>query len=599
MKKVIFIAGLLITIIGYTLFSCKDNNLVPEKAIAQTLLKQVDSFAFCKNKLLTAIEGGAASEAELQQLFLQLRLSYKKIEWATEYFSPATSRFVNGPPVEEIEMQGNQVSEPAGLQVAESFLFPEYDVSKKMELIQQLKNLQPACEQYKSYFANIDIFDWQVFDAAKLEVFRILTLGITGFDNPLTQQSMAESAASLKSLKHVLLYYTTAKADTGYLIIKFDAAMQYLKKNTDFNSFDRAAFITEFGNPITIALSNLEQKLKIHVIKYNRLLNQDAKTLFDTNAFNVNAYAPDQSAFITQEKVALGKILFADPILSGNQKRSCQSCHQPAKAFADGLVKNSIISSNRLLRRNTPTLLNSALQPSLFYDLKVNTLEDQSLSVMQNKDEMHGSLKVSVGRLWKNKTYQKMFSNAFPKPNRSSIDTIEVINALGSYVRSLVKLNSRFDEYMRGNKASMNTEELNGFNLFMGKAKCATCHYMPLFNGTFPPRFIKIETEVIGVPLAREKKIIDGDMGRFELIKIASLKHSFKTTTIRNAARTAPYMHNGVFSTLEQVVDFYSKGGGAGLGIQTGNQTLPFDKLNLTKKESKEIISFIKSLNSQ
>jgi cytochrome c peroxidase len=328
-------------------------------------------------------------------------------------------------------------------------------------------------------------------------------------------------------------------------------------------------------------------------------LNMDTKTMFDKNAFNVNAYAPDPSSFLTDKKAALGKKLFADPILSGTCTRSCQSCHQPEKAFTDGLVKNTMISSNKPIRRNTPTLLNAALQPMQFYDLRAGTLEDQAIAVVQNKDEMHGSMKLAVNRLWKNKDYRRLFADAFPEKNRTGIDTLEVMNAIASYVRTLVFLNSRFDEYMRGNKTAMNNQEINGFNLFMGKAKCATCHYMPLFNGTFPPRFIIIESEVIGVPQTIAKTAIDTDMGRYDILNTPAFKHAFKIPTVRNAASTAPYMHNGVFTTLEQVMDFYNKGGGAGLGYKVDNQTLAADKLNLTTKESNDIIAFIKSLNSK
>jgi cytochrome c peroxidase len=147
----------------------------------------------------------------------------------------------------------------------------------------------------------------------------------------------------------------------------------------------------------------------------------------------------------------------------------------------------------------------------------------------------------------------------------------------------------------------------------MGKAKCGTCHYMPLFNGNFPPRFVKTEAEVIGVPAAGATQglvrsgekgaakgaVIDADPGRFAIVPAESFRHAFKTPTVRNAARTGPYMHNGVFSTLEEVMDFYNKGGGVGLGIKIPNQTLPFDKLELNENERNEIIAFIKSLDSQ
>ncbi len=380
---------------------------------------------------------------------------------------------------------------------------------------------------------------------------------------------------------------------------RFDAAGRYLTANPDFNSFDRARFITDYANPLTTGISDLELQLKIHVIRYNRLLNQDAKTLFDTDAFNVNAYVPDYISFTSPDRIALGKRLFSDPALSATGTRSCQSCHQPARAFTDGLVKNTVLGNDALLPRNTPTLINAALQPAQFYDLRVNTLEDQSRTVVQNNAEMHGDMKLSVRRLWQDTMYRRLFDIAFPKKGRVGIDTLEVMHAIGSYVRSLVFLNSRFDDYMRGNRAALSGSEVRGFNLFMGKAKCGTCHYMPLFNGTFPPRYMKIETEVIGVPGNARRAVIDADPGRYAIVHTESFKHAFKTTTVRNAARTAPYMHNGVFSTLKQVLDFYNKGGGKGLGMDISNQTLPFDKLDLTPQESADIISFIHALDSK
>ena len=171
---------------------------------------------------------------------------------------------------------------------------------------------------------------------------------------------------------------------------------------------------------------------------------------------------------------------------------------------------------------------------------------------------------LSVKKLEQDSVYRKMFIAAFPYEDNNQIDTFEVMNAIGSYIRSLVLLNSRFDEYMRGRKSAMDSTEIDGFNLFMGKARCATCHYMPLFNGSFPPMYRTNEVEVIGVPKSRSQNEIDPDLGRYDIVKVESVKHAFKISTVRNAARTAPYMHNGVYTTLEQVMDFYNKGGGAG-----------------------------------
>jgi len=578
-------------LLGYVFFSCTEQKIKPEKQIARDLISQIDSFAALCSSLKAGVEGSSFVEkGMLQRQFLKARLAYKRFEWAAEYFDPAATRIVNGPPVQEVELSG-VVIEPGGLQVIEGYLFPSYDTTKRSEIVRQLQLLEKTCERYKMHFANVDILDWQVFDATKLEVFRIETLGITGFDNPLTLSSSAESAACLSGIQTALGYYGGGQG--------IPAAIQYLDRHTDFNSFDRAEFIKTYANPITTGITNLVGTLGIKMIRYNRLLNQDAKTLFDTLAFNVNAYVPDQASFITPEKVALGRILFSDPLLSGDGTRSCQSCHQPGKAFTDGLVKNTNLGSKALLARNTPTLINAALQPSLFYDMRVRTLEDQSMTVVQNAVEMHGSLKLSVQRLWRDTMYRRLFSAAFPRPDRTGIDTLEVMNALGSYERSLVFLNSRFDEYMRGNTGAMTAGEVRGFNLFMGKARCATCHYMPLFNGNFPPRFVKTEVEVIGVPGAKKGKEIDGDLGRYAIVANEGFRHAFKTPSLRNVALTAPYMHNGVFATLEDVMDFYNKGGGAGLGIRISNQTLPFDSLGLSGQERRDVIDFMRSLNSR
>src|SRR6202000_2744418 len=143
-----------------------------------------------------------------------------------------------------------------------------------------------------------------------------------------------------------------------------------------------------------------------------------------------------------------------------------------------------------LLRRNTPTLLNAALQPAQFYDLRANTLEEQIIDVVENKDEMHGNIGKTLDRLNKDKIYRQLFSVAYPDKDNRAIDTLKLTNAIASYIRSLSLLNSRFDAYMHGDSKAINQAETNGFNLFMGKAKCATCHYMPLFNGTLPPKYL-------------------------------------------------------------------------------------------------------------
>ena len=144
----------------------------------------------------------------------------------------------------------------------------------------------------------------------------------------------------------------------------------------------------------------------------------------------------------------------------------------------------------------------------------------------------------------------------------------------------------------------MNEQEKRGFNLFMGKAKCATCHFLPLFNGLVPPEFTETESEILGTPATKDtlQPVLDKDKGKINFTKSAVHEFAFKTPSLRNIELTSPYMHNGVFDTLEEVMDFYNKGGGSGLKIAPTYQTLPSDKLNLSKKEISDIIAFMKTL---
>jgi cytochrome c peroxidase len=137
-----------------------------------------------------------------------------------------------------------------------------------------------------------------------------------------------------------------------------------------------------------------------------------------------------------------------------------------------------------------------------------------------------------------------------------------------------------------------------GFNIFMSKAQCATCHFVPQFNGVKPP-FVGSEFEVLGTPADTLYKKLSTDKGRFDVNPASETIHAFRTGTIRNVEKTAPYMHNGVFKTLEQVIEFYDAGGGAGHGLIVENQTLSSDSLHLTVQEKKDLLAFMHSLTEE
>jgi cytochrome c peroxidase len=292
----------------------------------------------------------------------------------------------------------------------------------------------------------------------------------------------------------------------------------------------------------------------------------------------------------------LGKMLFFDPILSGNNSRSCASCHNPSKAFADGRAKGVAFDFKGVINRNTPTLINSGFQKSQFWDQRVQFLEDQITDVMSNPTEMHGNIQHAVEKIRSSDDYLNLFRSAFGENDPITPRNIQA--SLAWYLRSLQGLNSRFDEYMRGNKLILSQDEIHGLNLFMGKGKCGTCHFMPLFNGSVPPMYFETESEVLGVPARPDtvNAVVDQDLGKFHTYNRELHKNSFKTPTVRNASLTSPYMHNGVYQTLEDVMDFYNRGGGSGIGIDLSNQTIPFDNLNLSHEEQRHIISFLNTL---
>lgn len=426
-------------------------------------------------------------------------------------------------------------------------------------------------------------------------------MGISGFDSPVALLSLKEAAATLTGIQHLVGFYKPQfeKNNTpSYqkLLHLLGTAKNYLSINTNFNDFDRLYFITEFANPLYATIGQLKTGIVLPNNKGRRPVNPYAESIFDMDAFDINFFSPDGQYQLTPMRVELGRRLFSDPILSETKTRSCASCHKPELAFTDGLLVARGIDGKKSLQRNTPTLWNTVLQTRQFYDSRTDMLENQLDEVVHNAAEMKGSLKKSVDDLKRDSSYKALFSQVYADQT-IPISPYHIANAISSYVRSLVALNSRFDQYLHGNTAKLSEEEKNGFNLFMGKAKCGTCHYVPLFNGLVPPLFNETESEVLGVPsTANKKTMLDPDLGKYNFTKSVIHKHSFKTPTIRNVALTAPYMHNGVFKTLEQVIDFYNKGGGAGLGIAPENQTLPRDKLKLTKKEKKALIAFMHTL---
>lgn len=542
------------------------------------------------------------NEKKLQEDFFSLRKAYKKTEPIIEYYFSFYAAKLNGPPIPFFEEAESDVAEniPAGMQVIEGLLFPHI-TDNGSALKEQVDELVRYAEELPAVNESFEFNDATVFDALMEEVYRITALGITGFDSQTAQNALPENAAALEGLLQYLAFYK--EAYDQQLPGRFDslqqhisAAIQYLSGNNNFNSFDRAGFITGYLNPIAKNIGAFKTVNKLADNPAGQYYSAIKKnnSLFNPGAFNPYRFLDDYDT--SPAKITMGRLLFFDTQLSADNSRSCATCHQPGKAFTDGLKTSLALDGHTSLPRNAPTIWNTALQRNLFADSRSRNLEDQVMQVLNNAKEMHGTAQQAAEKIIVQEKYKLIYETAFP--GSSTKDAAQnICNAIACYERTLIALNSRFDKHMNG-QPQLTTDEINGFNLFMGKAKCGTCHFMPLFGGAKPPRYYYTESEVIGVPAATGKKKpqLDKDSGRYNYTRFPIHLFSFKTPPLRNVALTAPYMHNGVFGTLEEVMDFYNKGGGKGLGIAPKNQSLPFDKLDLSAKEKKNIIAFMKSL---
>ncbi|WP_304064236.1 cytochrome-c peroxidase [Pedobacter glucosidilyticus] len=562
-------------------------------ALSETYKENLTKFQKTANLLQQTAKKG--SSHEIKNLFINLRTDYKTLECIVEYYYPKTAAKLNGPPLPESEPSEPEVIiYPTGLQVLEAYVYDDLTDDNRELILTEISNIKTAIEYLILNAESLKFKDEEVFEALKLQLFRIATKGLAGFDSPLANTAISEIRTNLEAIHSLMLNYPYNDEVT----VKIKAAIGFINTTTlDFNEFNRAVFLTVYLNPLAETFEAYQKQNHIADVTEQRLTDYRKWNLFAKNIFQADYLAPEDNKNADTLQIALGKMLFYETALSSNGKRSCASCHHPDKAFTDALALNQSLDGETVLARNTPTLLHAGLNPVQFYDSRVAFLEDQIHDVVSNRTEMDGNLETISLRLKEKNHYLSAFKKAYgAKPSPSFIK-----KALASYVRSLVFLNSSFDHYMQGEKEALNTQELAGFNLFMGKGKCGSCHFLPLFSGTVPPLFEKMESEVLGVPANTDtiNAKIDADLGKYNLYKIPHQKHAFKTPSLRNIALTAPYMHNGVYQTLDEVVDFYNKGGGAGLGIILENQTLSPDKLQLSETEKKQLIAFLNALTDK
>lgn len=530
--------------------------------------------------------------------FLLSRKWYKKAEPFIVAFDYQNYKTLNGPNLLKVEEEApNDIKKlkPKSFQVVEEVLFADEVDNKTLHKTLTFMNARlPFIKKNHLIYRQSDRHFLKMI---RDQIVLIATKGITGFDSPILTNSLQESAYNYQTILEVLSIYKDAFSNPE-LYKKWKKEVEetiYILQKGNFEEFDRYTFIKDHTNT-QLQLVNetaTDWNIKLKELYY---LNPKSDNLFAANFFNLPAFGNKGAYNDTKEVVELGKRIFNDKKLSKNNVMSCATCHNSEKAFTDGLQIAMSNNGKRLLR-NTPTLKYVAYQHTFFYDAIAYTLEGQIKNVVENTQEFHTDLFTIEKAILSDSTYVKAFNKLYP----NGVNNKNIINAISNYERSLGDFSSKFDENMQGKVDNLTSSEKNGFNLFMGKAACATCHFPPTFNGTVPPKYDESELESLGVSKNADfnHPITDTDLGRYYLYNTEERKYFFKTPTIRNIALTAPYMHNGAYETLEKVVEFYNNGGGSGMGLDIPYQTLPSDSLGLNQKEIGEIIAFMKTLTDK
>ena len=305
-------------------------------------------------------------------------------------------------------------------------------------------------------------------------------------------------------------------------------------------------------------------------------------TTADVNAGKPDPYlrphavpAPADNA-VTPARIELGKNLFFDPRLSGSQWISCASCHNPGLGWSDGLP-TAMGDGMKKLPRATPTILNTAYNKLQMWDGRAASLEEQATGPIKAQAEMNMDIYILLDRLSAIPGYKKLFEQAYPGED---ITEKTVAKAIASFERTIVSTESPFDQWRKGNEGAVDASVKRGFVLFEGKAKCEKCHQG--FN------FTDDGFHNIGL---KPTPGLAPDEGRFAQRKVPILKGAFKTPTLRDIAHTAPYMHNGAYTTLEQVIEHYNRGGDTNENLDPN-----IFALDLSKTEKADLLNFLNSL---
>ena len=604
MKRTFLILAILVCCLGQFSFrpATSDETSFHEKVFG--FIEQQGNFLNDDLKNLHAfLEKGDYAAAK--KTFLECRSKYKKVEAFIAYYFPGDATFINGTNEPEIEDDDEPdfIIYPHGFQVIEEVLYDADPSSHQQQLINETDSLADMLKACIKAIGTRQIDQRSFFEAMQMQLIRLFMLTAVNVETPESNHAAEELISSFASIKQLLNLTFPGPYEDRLAVLRvfnetLESTSQYINSFKSVNDLNYFTLYSKYYIPLSDQLRTARGNLVSDNYASTTAIDLNATSVFEQSAFNTFFFNPTQTKTGSPERASLGKKLFFDPVLSANLQRSCASCHKPERAFTDGLPKSISMDRKTMLDRNAPTLINAAIQGRLFHDARTMNLETQADEVLGNPLEMHHDIFSSVGKLKRSPEYVQLFKEAFRGTQDTFISAHSILLSIAEYERTLVSFNSRFDKTIRGEENLLSEKELEGFQLFLTKGKCAGCHFIPLFSGTMPPEYKVSEWEVLGVPDVndRTKAKLDADPGRAGVHKTSLYRHAFKTPGLRNVALTAPYMHNGVFNTLEEVMDFYNVGGGKGWGLEVPNQSLDPDSLRLSRSEIENIISFLNTL---
>jgi cytochrome c peroxidase len=570
-----------------------------------------------KNSQLVLLEtikkSDLSSKTNREKIRLQIdqtRLALKNIDFWLRYLEPISYKQINGPlPVEwETEVfekfEKPYKREGAGLTLAAIYL--DEDTVKSEVLLNLIHSSISATEVFTRDSVAGQLKDYHHFYLCnRLFLLNLAAIYTTGFECPDPKNVIPELRSMLADVHKTYIAYNKGFTNTAlssqYLEIYLNTINFVNKQSNDFEEFDHYTFIKDFINPLFTKNQQLIKEYNVVSKSYiDYSLNKNSTSIFSKNLYNgqntkgIFLRVYDNKVLAEIEKI--GKLLFYDPILSGNNQRSCASCHKPTQYFTDTLTNTSLqFDGKGFLPRNSPSLINAPYNHLILLDGKHISLQNQTKDVITNPIELGSNEQDVLKKVLSCKEYKEAFKSFLKyTPTEKDITLEHISSAITLYYGKFSKYYSPFDMAVN-NKETLNENAKKGFNVFMSKAQCATCHFVPQFNGVKPP-YVGSEFEVLGVPTDTNFTSLSPDKGRFNINAANETANAFRTGTVRNASKTAPYMHNGVFRTLEQVIDFYDLGGGNGKGLKVNNQTLSSDSLHLTKDDKTNLIAFINSL---